>query len=40
MQGLVDMVGLPVWSTDKKSLSGKSKAVGGEDYKVVIALNG
>jgi hypothetical protein len=40
MQGLVDMVGLPVWSAGKKSLAGKSKVVGGEVYKVVIALNG
>jgi hypothetical protein len=40
MQGLVDMIGLPVWSAGKKSLTGKSIVVGGEDYKVVIALNG
>ena len=40
MQGLVDMVGLPVWNENKKVLTGKSKVIGGEEYKVVIALNG
>jgi hypothetical protein len=40
MQGLVDMTVLPAWHNDKKNLSGISKVVGGEIYKVVIALNG
>ncbi len=40
MQGLVDMVGLPLWDENKKILTGKSKVIGGEEYKVVIALNG
>jgi hypothetical protein len=40
MQGLVDMTGLPVWNEERKILSGRSKVVGGETYKVVIALNG
>jgi len=40
MQGLVDMTGLPVWNESKKVLSGKSEVIGGEEYKVVIALNG
>ena len=40
MQGLVDMTGLPAWNENKKVLSGKSKVIGGEEYKVVIALNG
>jgi hypothetical protein len=40
MQGLVDMPGLPLWNDTKKTLSGKSIVIGGEEYKVVIALNG
>jgi hypothetical protein len=40
MQGLVDMTGLPVWDEGRKTLSGKSKVIGGEEYKVIIALNG
>jgi hypothetical protein len=40
MQGLVDMKGLPEWNETNKSLSGKSMVIGGEGYKVVIALNG
>jgi len=40
MQGLVDMTGLPEWDAGKRILSGRSKVVGGEVYKVVIALNG
>jgi hypothetical protein len=39
MQGLVDMTVLPVWDENKKVLTGKSKVIGGEEYKVVIALN-
>jgi hypothetical protein len=38
-QGLVDMTVLPVWDENKKILTGKSKVIGGEEYKVVIALN-
>jgi hypothetical protein len=40
MQGLVDMTILPRWQDDSNTLSGTSKVVGGEIYKVVIALNG
>jgi hypothetical protein len=40
MQGYVDMSRYPDWDTGKKELSGISKVVGGETYKVVIALNG
>jgi hypothetical protein len=40
MQGLVDMTGLPVWNENKKVLSGISDVIGGEEYKVIIALNG
>ena len=40
MQGYVDMARYPVWDADKKVLSGISKVVSGETYKVVIALNG
>ena len=39
MQGLVDMTALPAWDESKKVLTGKSKIIGGEEYKVVIALN-
>lgn len=40
MQGLVDMTGPPAWNEKMKVLSGKSSVIGGEVYKVVIALNG
>ena len=40
MQGLVDMTVLPEWHAGKKELAGTSKVVGGETYKIVIALNG
>ena len=40
MQGLVDMPVLPSWQESGNKLIGKSKVVGGEVYKVVIALNG
>jgi hypothetical protein len=40
MQGLVDLTEKPVWDGAKGTLSGKSNIIGGEDYKVVIALNG
>ena len=40
MQGLVDMTGLPQWNSHTGILTGKSKVVGGETYKVTIALNG
>jgi hypothetical protein len=39
MQGLTDMTGLPVWDENKKTLTGKSKVIGDEEYKVVIARN-
>ena len=40
MQGLVDMTVLPAWKESGNELTGKSRVVGGEIYKVVIALNG
>ncbi len=40
MQGLVDMTVLPEWHAGKKELTGTSKVIGGETYKIVIALNG
>jgi len=40
MQGLIDMTLLPVWQADKKALTGKSKVIGGEPYKIILALNG
>ena len=39
MQGFVDLLGAR-WEPDKRCLSGRSAAIGGEPYKVVIALNG
>ena len=40
MQGYVDLAKYPEWDGAKNELSGISKVVGGEIYKVVIALNG
>jgi hypothetical protein len=40
MQGYVDMTRYPSWNTSKKELSGISKVVGGEVYRITIALNG
>ena len=40
MQGLVDMTGMPLWDENKKALSGRSNVIAGEEYKVIIALNG
>ena len=40
MQGYVDMAGVPRWDAAKRELAGTSKVVGGETYKVVLALNG
>jgi hypothetical protein len=40
MQGLVDMTVQPAWQARKLLLTGTSKVIGGEIYKVVIALNG
>ena len=40
MQGYVDLVKKPVWDPDRKTLSATSRVVGGEAYRVTIALNG
>lgn len=40
MQGYVDMPVRPAWDPAKRRLSGTSKVIGGETYKVVIAVNG
>jgi hypothetical protein len=40
MQGYVDMAKYPVWDGSKNQLSGTSRVIGGETYRVVIALNG
>ncbi len=40
MQGYVDLVQKPIWDPSQKSLSGISSVVGGEPYKITIALNG
>jgi hypothetical protein len=39
-QGHLDMVGEPAWDPKKRTLSGVSKVVGGETYRVVLARNG
>jgi len=38
--GYVDMTRYPSWNISKNELSGISKVVGGEPYRVIIALNG
>ena len=40
MQGLVDFSRFPVWKAGNKELSGTSKVIGEETYKIVIAMNG
>jgi len=40
MQGYADMAAYPTWDGDSCELSGASRVVGGETYRVVIALNG
>lgn len=40
MQGYVDMTRYPSWNSSRKKLSGKSKVVGGEACRIIIALNG
>jgi hypothetical protein len=40
MQGYVDMTRYPEWNSPEKRLTGTSRVVGGETYKVVLALNG
>ena len=40
MQGYVDMSAYPTWNGTTRQLSGVSRVVGGETYKVVIAANG
>ena len=40
MQGYVDMTRYPSWNASKKELSGISQVVGGETYRIIIALNG
>ena len=39
-QGHLDMVGQPVWDPKKRTLSGVSRVVGGETYRIVLACNG
>ena len=39
-QGVVDMPAYPVWTAKGNRLSGVSNVVGGETYKIVLALNG
>ncbi|MCX6872378.1 MAG: hypothetical protein NTW21_01000 [Verrucomicrobia bacterium] len=40
MQGYVDLIDKPNWNGETKTLSGTSKVIGGETYKVVVACNG
>ena len=40
MQGYVDLVRKPQWSEDTKTLSGTSSVIGGEPYRITLALNG
>lgn len=40
MQGYVDLVKKPQWNSEKNTLSGVSSLVGGEPYRITIALNG
>ena len=40
MQGYLDLAKFPAWDAKRLELSGAAKVVGGETYKVVIALNG
>jgi hypothetical protein len=39
MQGYIDMARYPEWDNVKKELSGTSKVIGGEDYRIIIAFN-
>jgi len=40
MQGYLDLEKYPVWDPAKHELSGVSRVIGGETYRVFIALNG
>ena len=40
MQGYVDLVTKPSWDAAQRTLSGTSDVVGGEPYRITIALNG
>ncbi len=40
MQGWLDFEKYPEWDAKKRELSGASRVIGGEPYRVVIALNG
>ena len=40
MQGFIDMTKYPEWNGKKKVLEGTSSVIGGETYKIIIALNG
>jgi hypothetical protein len=40
MQGYVDLVEKPAWDADKATLTGTSVLIGGEAYRMTVALNG
>ena len=40
MQGYVDMVKKPEWNFAENTLSGTSSVIGGEPYRITLALNG
>jgi hypothetical protein len=40
MQGYVDLVGIPQWNAEKRTLSGTAKVIGGQPYQLIVAGNG
>ena len=40
LQGYVDLVKKPQWNASKKTLSGTSSVIGGQPYRITLALNG
>jgi hypothetical protein len=40
MQGYVDLVRKPAWNPANRTLSGTSSVIGGESYRITLALNG
>lgn len=40
MQGYYDMVSTPTWDIVRRTLSGESRVVAGEPYKIILATNG
>jgi len=40
MQGCLDLATYPVWNDAHKTLSGASRLVAGEPYRIMVAMNG